>query len=403
MVKLSEVSTLITKGTTPTTIGGKFVDKGINFIKVESITDNGEIDYNKLAHIEEETHRKLARSQIEKDDVLLSIAGDIGRCTVANADLVPANTNQAVAIIRLVNSVLLPDYLRYHFCLESSRKALLLANAQSIQSNVNLKNVGDYQISIPHITVQKKIISQLSAIDELIRTNREIIATSEKLMHEIYDYWFIQFDFPDENGRPYKSSGGEMIFNDIIRREIPKSWKNVAIRDIADIKSGYSFQSSSYIDGGKYKIITIKNVQDGFIDYKTDSTLDDIPDKMPDWCNLGSGEILMSLTGNTGRIGLTFGEKALLNQRVAKIVLKSHTIQSKIEGLSNGSSQKNLSPIELSNIQVPYSESCIAKFAAITSPILDLIVESYAENYKLASLRDWLLPMLMNGQAKITD
>ena len=285
----------------------------------------------------------------------------------------------------------------------------------STQPFVSYDLLQDVDILLPEISEQQKISKVLSDIDDKISTNNKIIETSEKLMREIYDYWFVQFDFPDENGRPYRSSGGEMVYDETVKQEIPKGWKNVAIRDIADVKSGYSFQSSSYVDDGGYKIITIKNVQDGFIDYETDNTLDEIPNKMPDWCNLSSGEILMSLTGNTGRIGLTYGEKALLNQRVAKIIpkemqtpfvysmLKSNAIQNKIEGLSNGSSQKNLSPIELSNIRIPFSETHATKFAELASPALELLVESYAENRKLASLRDWLLPMLMNGQIKVSD
>ena len=286
----------------------------------------------------------------------------------------------------------------------------------STQPFVSYDLLQDVDILLPEINQQYKISEVLSSIDDKIATNNKIIETSKKLMREIYDYWFVQFDFPDENGRPYKSSGGEMVYDETLKREIPKEWSVVQLRDIAGVKSGFSFSSDDYISDGEYKIITIKNVQDGFIDYDIDNTIDFIPHKMPAWCKLGSSEILMSLTGNTGRIGLTFGEQALLNQRVAKIqpkdkaanlflyvLLRSDSVQDKIQGLSSGSSQKNLSPIQLSNIYVAYSEEYSDKVSELLAPSVEIIVQKYSENRKLASLRDWLLPMLMNGQVKVKD
>ena len=285
----------------------------------------------------------------------------------------------------------------------------------SSQPFVSYDLLQDVDILLPNPIEQQKIVEVLDTIDNKILINNKIIEIYEKIICEIYDYWFVQFDFPDKNGRPYKTSGGEMVYNSTLKQKIPKEWQDVAIYDVAYIRSGYPFKSSSYVNNGKYKIITIKNIHDNCVDYSTDNSIDEIPTRMPSWCNLKSGEILISLTGNTGRVGLTIGIKALLNQRVAKIIpkktydsfiyslLRSRMIQGKIQGLSNGSSQKNLSPIELADIRFPYSEACINKFEAITSSMLALIIELYTENHELTSLRDWLLPMLMNGQVGIND
>ena len=115
----------------------------------------------------------------------------------------------------------------------------------------------DVDILLPEINQQYKISEVLSSIDDKIATNNKIIETSKKLMREIYDYWFVQFDFPDENGRPYKSSGGEMVYDETLKREIPKEWSVVQLRDIAGVKSGFSFSSDDYISDGEYKIIII--------------------------------------------------------------------------------------------------------------------------------------------------
>lgn len=349
------------------------------------------------------------KSLLEGEYILLPRKGSLNNYFYINKPFWNVDTIYAADVMR---DDIDCKYLYYYF------KCLNLGNLDSGSTlpSMTQSAYGSIKVKLPSRDTQKTVAKFLTTIDDKISVNNKIIETSEKLMREIYDYWFVQFDFPDENGRPYKSSGGEMIYDETLKREIPKGWSVVQLRDIADVKSGFSFSSDDYISDGEYKIITIKNVQDGFIDYDTDNTIDFIPHKMPAWCKLGSSEILMSLTGNTGRIGLTFGEQALLNQRVAKIepkdkatnpflyvLLGSDSVQNKIQGLSSGSSQKNLSPIQLSNIYVAYSEEYSDKMSELLAPSVDIIVQKYSENRKLASLRDWLLPMLMNGQIKVSD
>lgn len=396
MVKLSEVSKLITKGTTPTIIGGKFVDRGVNFIKVESITDSGEIDYNKLAYIDEKVHEKLARSQIKEGDVLLSIAGDIGRCAVANTDVIPANTNQAVAIIRLIDDIILPEYLKYHFRLESSKRALLLSNAQSIQSNVNLKNVGDYQISVPNIAVQKKIVSQLSMIDDLIQANKKIIETSEKLMREIYDYWFVQFDYPDKNGRPYKSSGGEMVYDEKLKREIPKGWKVVELGDIIKEAKKSSIQvNEAKENAGEYPFFTSGDGILAFDDYYVD--------EFNIFLNTGGNADVKAYYGKSAYSSDTWCISA--NEYSYMLYIFLDIIKDQINNnCFAGSGLKHLQKNAFKKIKLAVPEEDLLKsFNDLAQPIYQAISSYKVENKKLASLRDWLLPMLMNGQVKISD
>ena len=110
---LGELSHRVTKGTTPTTVGGRFTDRGIAFIKVESITDDGRVETDRVGYIDEETNDLLARSSLERGDVLFTIAGTIGRVGLVQEFVLPANTNQAVAIIRPDQSVVEPKYLYY--------------------------------------------------------------------------------------------------------------------------------------------------------------------------------------------------------------------------------------------------------------------------------------------------
>ena len=112
-VRLGDIASVITKGTTPTTLGYDFVEDGVNFIKIESITENGDFLADKFAHITEICNRKLLRSQLQQNDLLFSIAGAIGRTAIVTEDILPANTNQALAIIRVPEGVLDYSYLKY--------------------------------------------------------------------------------------------------------------------------------------------------------------------------------------------------------------------------------------------------------------------------------------------------
>ena len=235
-------------------------------------------------------------------------------------------------------------------------------------------------------------------------------------MKLLYDYWFTQFDFPDKNGNPYLSSGDQMVWNNSLKKMIPQSWQEVPMSNIFNFESGYPFSSDLYRPDGKYKLLTIKNVQDDGVNLNVDNYIDELPDNMPDYCLLKINDILMSLTGNVGRIGIMYTDNCLLNQRVALakpnkkewnsfvyFLLKSDLIRKQYEIIANGSSQKNLSPIEAENIFIAFNPDVVDDFSSLCNKPLTKIISNLKENQELIKLRDWLLPLLMNGQATIDD
>ena len=235
-------------------------------------------------------------------------------------------------------------------------------------------------------------------------------------MKMTYDYWFTQFDFLDENDNPYYSSGGKMIWNNSLNKKIPQNWTAIPMTKVFTFESGYPFSSDSYNTIGKYKLLTIKNVQNDGVNLNVENYIDDLPANMPDYCLLQSGDVIMSLTGNVGRVGIMYTQNCLLNQRVALakpmkkewngfvyFLLKSDLIHKQYETIANGSSQQNLSPIEANNVMIAFNEKVVDEFSVISNNYLSTIVSNLSENQKLCSLRDWLLPMLMNGQATIDD
>ena len=195
-----------------------------------------------------------------------------------------------------------------------------------------------------------------------------------------------------------------MVWNEQLKRTIPDGWTTNPLSDIFTFKSGYSFSSDLYEVSGKYKLLTIKNVQNNGINLNVDNYINVLPDNVPDYCLLKAQDILMSLTGNVGRVGIMYADNCLLNQRVfVYFLLKSDIIHKQYEMIANGSSQQNLSPIEAEKVIIAYNPEVATKFSTLCNEYLNTIVSNLAENQELINIRDWLLPILMNGQATISD
>jgi len=187
--KLSEVTTLITKGTTPTTYGMNFISEGINFIKAESIDEYGKFIKKNIAYIDEATHNYLKRSQFNERDVLFSIAGVLGRVAIVTKSILPANTNQAIAIIRPNLNLINEEYLSYYLKSKVVQKYIELFAVQTAQANVSLGLLGDLPIFIPDLETQKEMVIKLKKVDQyrnMYRQHRIILKNlRNKLSNEL--------------------------------------------------------------------------------------------------------------------------------------------------------------------------------------------------------------------------
>ena len=169
--KLSSFTTLITKGTTPTSIGDNFTDGGIKFIKIESLTTDFKIDLSKITYISESTHKKLYRSELKRNDLLISIAGALGKTTIVESNVLPANTNQALAIVRLADNNLLDVHFLLYWINSNIIQAMIKdMSVTGAQPNISLKNVNDLPIIIPPKEEQTAIANVLSSMDKEIET-----------------------------------------------------------------------------------------------------------------------------------------------------------------------------------------------------------------------------------------
>ena len=178
VTRLGDLTDLVTKGTTPTSIGHEFVEEGINFVKVESITTTGQFIEEKFAHITPACHAVLGRSQLQAGDILFSIAGALGRTGFVTDDILPANTNQALAIIRLKRDVGLSP----KFVLKALETGVVLEQIEKFkggvaQQNLSLAQVRDFQIALPPLAEQQRIVGLLDEAFEGLATAK---ANAEK-------------------------------------------------------------------------------------------------------------------------------------------------------------------------------------------------------------------------------
>ena len=266
--------------------------------------------------------------------------------------------------------------------------------------HITKKNMEKKTVYIPSsLKVQHRIASILSTYDALIENNTKRIRLLEKMAESLYKEWFVRFRFP----------GHEKVE---MENGLPKGWKRGTLSDVVEFQNGFAFKSDTFCNDGMYSIVTIKNVQaEGFDGSNTDK-IAEIPQNMPGYCKLRQGDILISLTGNIGRVCRVQGYGYLLNQRVAKLrssfpfytycLFKSDYIFQSLNVISYGTAQLNLSPIKASKIRVAIpSQKNIEYFEHNVSSMFNEIDNLQHQNSLLARQRDFLLPRLMSGKLEV--
>ncbi len=256
---------------------------------------------------------------------------------------------------------------------------------------------------------QEKISQVLSVLDEKITLNNKMCIELEAMAQLIYDYWFVQFDFPDENGNPYKSSGGKMVYNEELKRDIPEGWKVNNLMDIALFTNGEACQKYQPDEGeDSYPVIKITEMSSGFSD-SSERVSKSIPDKVV----INNGDVLFSWSASLN-VMLWGGGTGGLNQHIFKVTsdkyprtfyyyeVLRYLQHFKMMALLRKTTMGHITQdhLEQSRISIP-PDNLVDSLHEKINPILNKKVNMLEENQKLAELRDWLLPMLMNGQVKI--
>ena len=400
----------ITKGTTPTTIGGEFIESGVNFVKAECLNTGRIIDKSSLSYISPEIHKKLNRSILQEDDLLFSIAGHLGKMAIVRKEDLPANTNQAVAILRIDQKKGDVNFLYYYLNSTQISNYIRKQCAQSVQPNLNLAQVGQLPIIVYSLPTQKSIAKVLSDLDAKIELNNKINRELEAMAKTLYDYWFVQFDFPTPPsstsgivGKPYKSSGGKMVYNEALKREIPEGWEVKELSQIANITMGQSPSGSSYNNDGVGEIFYQGSTDFGWR-YPSVRQYTTEPSRMAK-----SGDILLSVRAPVGTLNIADND-CCIGRGLAALNSKSgydsylYYVMEYFKQIFDhrnkaGTTFGSITKDDLFSLKLVYpKESLLVNYNQIVSKYNQIILNNHKQNQQLSSLRDWLLPMLMNGQ-----
>ncbi|UDF36252.1 UNVERIFIED_ORG: restriction endonuclease subunit S [Shinella sp. XGS7] len=258
--QLGELCTLITKGTTPTTLGFSYQASGINFIKVESIDGRGQINLEKAARISEAAHNALNRSKLQAGDVLYSIAGAIGRSAIVQNCHLPANTNQALAIIRPRDEID-TAYLRFVLSSETQLDHIAQISVSSAQANISLKDVSTFPVPLPPRPEQQKIAAILTAVDDKLDVIARQIEATQTLKQGLMRMLFSQgVGAQDADGRwvPHAE------FKDTEQGRVPAAWSVQTLEQVAVVERGkFSARPRNdpkYFEGGDIPFVQTGDV-----------------------------------------------------------------------------------------------------------------------------------------------
>ena len=382
-------------------------NEGIRVIRNFNIV-NGSLDFSNGFFVDEETFEKRTqRACPEFEDLVISREAPMGAVCMIPKNL-KCCLGQRLVLLKINKELADPSYILFTIQSQFVQKQIqVIDQTGSIVSNLNIPDLKSLLIPLPPLSEQKKIASVLSALDDKIALNKKMNQKLEAMAKRLYDYWFVQFDFPDKNGRPYKTTGGPMTYNPTLKREIPEGWEVKSLFDCSDVLYGFPYATEPFdeenldISTKPYPVIRIRDIKDNTISAKTTEIVDDrYRTKVNDL-----------LIGMDGYFHMSFWPRNddYVNQRITRIRQKDlsimviyHQIAPFIkfkEDQAKGSTVGHLSDKDMKqiNILVPNNPRLSEKFDGI----LNLITKNKQEISRLTALRDKLLPLLMNGQVVI--
>lgn len=309
-----------------------------------------------------------------------------------------------------------PKYVKYYTLSSEYKQWVKNLSIGSTRGNINALTFADCPISVPERSQQNLLVTVLSALDDKIELNNKINNELEEIAKTLYDYWFVQFDFPNEAEKPYKSSGGEMVYDKVLKREIPKGWEVKKLEEVeSNIITGKT--PSTLVEsnfGGDIPFVTIDDIRKQLYIFKSDRTLTELGASTQSSKFLNDGDICVSCIGTVGVIGIV-GKRCQTNQQINSISkIKNYNryfllnaLRMYFEfntGAKQGAVLSNMNKGEFSEILiVDPSLELKKKYLEKVKPLYQKIKNNLQQNQELASLRDWLLPMLMNGQVRVGD
>ena len=392
----------------------KKISSGPYFLSISSL-EKGRLELTKSAFLSEEDFKKWTkRVTPEEGDLLFSYETRLGEAALMPAS-VKACLGRRMGLLRFNKDKVIPEYVLYAYlspAFQQTIKANTLRGATV--DRLSISDFPDFPIRIPPLEEQEKVANLLGSIDKKIDLNNRINAELEAMAKTLYDYWFIQFNFPDANGNPYKITGGKTIYNPILKRKIPDGWEDSTIGEIEpNIITGKtpSKNHPEYF-GGNVPFITIGDIRGNTYIVSTEETLTDKGAATQKNKFLPEDSICVTCIASPGLVGFVT-TPAQTNQQINSLVCDNEcnkyylyfTIKSYFDGAKakTGNTFANMNKGDFSSINIlKPSNQVLQLYHQKAHPLFQQIKLKSLENQQLIQIRNWLLPMLMNGQITIS-
>ena len=390
----------------------------LKYITAKNLTDHGTIDFSNCDAIDEAAKEIInRRSDIQIGDILFSSRAPIGHCHLIKEEPDFYDIGESIFSIRPKSNIVLPEYFCLYLTSDLFVKSATLNVTGSIIQEIRIGDLMNTDIIVPSLKEQHIIAKCFSLIDRKIELNNLINDNLQQQLKLLYDYWFTQFDFPDNNGHPYRSSGGNMKWHDLLKREIPNSWNVQQLGELVSLKNGINYDKSVQGDCS-YRIVNVRDISasDLIINEKNCDEIC-LPKSQGDKYLLTENDIIIARSGTPGATRLLIhpSEHVIF----CGFIICCTPLQSvhhnylccylkQLEGSSatktGGSILQNVSQDTLNRLLVVIPpNSVLEMFNRSVNTMIELINKKTNENRQLIILRDWLLPMLINGQATIAD
>lgn len=356
--------------------------------------------------IDKEKFENMKRFAVKENDLIISCSGTVGATSIIKKNDEIGIISQALLILRPDVEKVIPEFLYYFFKSSKGYNSIISRSTGSVQINIAKREIiQDIVIDIPKLDVQKKIIDILSLLDTKIELNNEMNKTLEEMAQALFKRWFVDFEFPNEDGEPYKSSGGEIVESEI--GMIPKGWNVKILNDISTITMGVSPSSSSYNEEN-IGLPLLNGAADFQGKLIRPSKYTSEPKKI---CNIG--DMVFGVRATIGNIVFADEEYALgrgvaavkptYNYYRELIYFILNNSMDKLISSASGSVFLNLKKADITDLKLCLNEKIVIKFHEVASNLINKIIENDKESEILKQQRDSLLPKLMSGEIRVED
>lgn len=389
----------------------KNTEEGPIFLGIKNINERCELDFTETKHLSEEDYIKWTkRVTPQENDIVFSYEATLNRYALIPKDFYGC-LGRRLAICRVKRPEVVDAHYLYHYFCSPEWKSFILAHKVigSTVLRVSIEDFPEYEIELPDINRQRQIAQVLDAMTEKIRINNEICTELDDMLKSIYDYWFVQFEYPGKNGKTYKSDGGKFCWSDVLNREIPVGWTVSTFDDISELIWGQC-------PDGK-DILPIDTTEENVVEYC--SGAGDMRSGIIVDCQAKTyvstskrtaykDSVLISVAGSIGAIAIADHDislgRAALALRPMKPEYKSFIyptlklLSNQVNNLATGSIQKVINSDHLKEMRFPINNDVLSDYCFQTKGIMDEIIQCSLQNKEISLLKEYITPLLMSGQ-----